>query len=44
MNLFASLGGVVQEITKSGSVIAFIELFGRMTPDEFEPKQLTPAA
>lgn len=44
MNPFARFGGVVQEVTKSGRVIALIELFGRMTPIEFEPKQLTPAA
>jgi transcription termination/antitermination protein NusG len=44
INPFAMFGGVVQEITKSGRVIVLIELFGRMTPVEFEARQLTPAA
>jgi transcription antitermination factor NusG len=43
MNPFARFGGVVHEVTKSGRVLALIELFGRMTPVEFEPRQLTPA-
>jgi len=30
--------------TNAGRVIALIDIFGRMTPVEFEPKQLTPAA
>jgi hypothetical protein len=37
-------GGVVDEVTIAGRVIALIDIFGRMTPIEFEPKQLTPAA
>ncbi|ATU91430.1 transcription termination/antitermination protein NusG [Phyllobacterium zundukense] len=44
MNPLARFGGVVQEITKSGRVIALVELFGRMTPVEFEARQLSPAA
>jgi transcriptional antiterminator NusG len=40
---FATFGGIVEEVTKSGSVIALIELFGRMTPVEFEPRQLSTA-
>lgn len=44
INPFAMFGGVVQEVTKSGRVIALVELFGRMTPIEFEARQLTPAA
>ncbi|WP_157929492.1 hypothetical protein [Phyllobacterium zundukense] len=40
---FATFGGIVEEITKAGRVVALMELFGRMTPVEFEPKQLTPA-
>ncbi|UXN67050.1 hypothetical protein N8E89_21205 (plasmid) [Phyllobacterium sp. A18/5-2] len=38
MNPFAKFGGVVQEVTKSGRVVALIELFGRLTPVEFEPR------
>ncbi len=41
---FATFSGVVDEVTKAGKVLALMELFGRMTPVEFEPKQLTPAA
>jgi transcriptional antiterminator NusG len=43
-NPFATLGGVVDAVTNAGRVIALIDIFGRMTPVEFEPKQLTPAA
>ncbi|MEJ1118920.1 hypothetical protein V9K92_10635 [Phyllobacterium sp. CCNWLW109] len=42
-NPFATFGGVVEEVTKSGKVIALIELFGRMTAVQFDGKQLTPA-
>lgn len=41
-NPFATFGGVVEEVTKSGKVIALIELFGRMTAVQFDGKQLTP--
>ncbi|MGN7770155.1 hypothetical protein [Phyllobacterium sp. 22552] len=41
-NPFATFGGVVEEVTKSGKVIALIELFGRMTAVEFCSKQLSP--
>ena len=44
MNPFAGFGGVVQDVSKSGRVVALIELFGRMTPVEFEARQLTPVA
>lgn len=40
---FATFGGVVEEVTKSGKVIALMELFGRMTAVQFDGKQLTPA-
>jgi transcription termination/antitermination protein NusG len=43
-NPFATFGGVVDEVTNAGRVIALIDIFGRLTPVEFEPKQLTPAA
>jgi transcriptional antiterminator NusG len=43
-NPFATFGGVVDEVTNAGRVIALIDIFGRMTPVEFEPRQLTPAA
>jgi transcription termination/antitermination protein NusG len=43
-NPFATFGGVVDAVTNAGRVIALIDIFGRMTPVEFEPKQLTPAA
>lgn len=43
-NPFASLEGIVEEVTKAGRIIALIELFGRMTPVEFMAKQLSPAA
>ncbi|MET3648051.1 transcription termination/antitermination protein NusG [Phyllobacterium ifriqiyense] len=42
-NPFATFGGVVEEVTKTGKVIALIELFGRMTAVQFDGKQLTPA-
>ncbi|MEK1853412.1 MAG: hypothetical protein AAAC48_16490 [Phyllobacterium sp.] len=42
-NPFATFGGVVDAVTNAGRVIALIDLFGRMTPVEFAPKQLTPA-
>ncbi|MCX8282462.1 hypothetical protein OSJ77_19920 [Phyllobacterium sp. 0TCS1.6C] len=42
-NPFATFGGIVEEVTKSGKVIALIELFGRMTAVQFDGKQLTPA-
>ncbi|MEK1866655.1 MAG: transcription termination/antitermination NusG family protein [Ensifer adhaerens] len=41
---FATFGGVVDAVTNAGRVIALIDIFGRMTPVEFEPRQLTPAA
>lgn len=41
-NPFASLNGIVNEITKAGRIIALIELFGRMTPVEFDHRQLSP--
>lgn len=40
---FASFGGIVEEITKTGKVIALIELFGRMTAVEFDARQLSVA-
>jgi transcription termination/antitermination protein NusG len=42
-NPFATFSGIVDEITKSGRVIALIELFGRMTPAEFDAAQLSAA-
>ncbi|NTS30687.1 hypothetical protein HQ945_05425 [Phyllobacterium sp. BT25] len=38
---FATFGGIVGEVTKSGTIVALIELFGRMTPVEFEARQLS---
>jgi transcriptional antiterminator NusG len=43
-NPFVTFGGVVDEVTNAGRVITLIDIFGRMTPVEFEPRQLTPAA
>lgn len=43
-NPFATYAGIVEEVTKSGKVVALIELFGRMTPVEFNARQLSPAA
>lgn len=43
-NPFASFEGIVEEVTKAGRIIALIELFGRMTPVEFQAKHLKPAA
>lgn len=40
---FATFGGIVDEVTKTGKIIALMDLFGRMTPVEFEPRQLSPA-
>ena len=34
---------IVEEATTAGRIIALIELFGRMTPVEFEARRLTPA-
>jgi transcription antitermination factor NusG len=36
-------GGTVQQVTKARGK-ELIDIFGRMTPVEFEPRQLTPAA
>jgi hypothetical protein len=35
---------LLREGTNTGRVIAHIDIFGRMTPVEFEPGPLTPAA
>ncbi|MCO4316324.1 hypothetical protein M8997_003940 [Phyllobacterium sp. 21LDTY02-6] len=43
-NPFSKHAGVVQEVTRAGKVRALIQLFGRMTPVEFEAKQLSSAA
>jgi transcriptional antiterminator NusG len=43
-NPSATFGGVVDAVTNIGRVIALIDIFGRLTPVESEPKQLTPAA
>ncbi|ATU91434.1 transcription termination/antitermination protein NusG [Phyllobacterium zundukense] len=43
-NPFATFGGIVDEVTNAGRAIALIDIFGRLTPVEFEPRQLTPAA
>ena len=40
---FVSLVGTVDEVTKAGRIIALVNLFGRMTPVEFQPMQLSPA-
>ncbi|SFJ54739.1 Transcription antitermination factor NusG [Phyllobacterium sp. CL33Tsu] len=41
---FATFGGIVDEVTKAGRIIALIDLFGRLTPVEFEPRQLSPVS
>lgn len=43
-NVFAMFGGTVERVTKAGKVKALMDLFGRMTPVEFDPEQLSPAA
>lgn len=40
---FSGFHGLVEEVTKTGNVMALINLFGRMTPVEFVPEQLTAA-
>lgn len=40
---FADLSAIVEEVTKSGSVRVLLELFGRLTPVEFEGRQLSAA-
>lgn len=37
-------GGIVEGVTKSDRVVALINMFGRMTPVESEPSQISPAA
>ncbi len=37
---FIGLNAVVREVTESGRISALVSLFGRMTPVEFEKKQL----
>ncbi|CAN7354618.1 hypothetical protein LJR231_002052 [Phyllobacterium sp. LjRoot231] len=44
MNPFVSFGGTIQEVTRSGRIKALLDIFGRMTPVEFEAGQLCPAA
>ncbi|MDR6632364.1 transcription antitermination factor NusG [Phyllobacterium sp. 1468] len=41
-NPFANFDGVVDEVTRAGRIIALIELFGRMTPVQFDARQITP--
>jgi hypothetical protein len=41
---FATFGDVVDSVANAGRVIALIDIFERLTPVEFEPKQLTPVA
>jgi transcriptional antiterminator NusG len=41
---WVSFNGLVEEVTKAGTVKALMNIFGRMTPVEFDPKQLKPAA
>ncbi len=43
MHPLSQFHGVVQEITKTGNVKALVNLFGRMTPVEFEADQLSAA-
>lgn len=43
-NVFATFRGTVEEVTKAGKVKALMDLFGRLTPVEFDPEQLSPAA
>jgi len=40
---FATFGGVIDAVTNAGRVIALLDIFGRMTPVEFDPVQLSPA-
>lgn len=40
---FADLSAIVEEVTKTGSVRVLLELFGRLTPVEFEGRQLSAA-
>lgn len=43
-NPFLQHGGIVQGITATGKVKALLEIFGRLTPVEFEAQQLSPVA
>lgn len=43
-NPFADFTAVVEEVTRSGSVKALVDLFGRLVAVEFHAGQLTPAA
>lgn len=40
--MFVTFRGVVDAVTNAGRVIALIDVLGRMTPVEFEKRQLTP--
>jgi transcription antitermination factor NusG len=42
-NPFTQHCGIVEEVTKAGKVKALMQLFGRMTPVEFDARQLQPA-
>lgn len=44
VNPFSEHAVVVHDVTKAGKIRTLIELFGRMTSVEFEPRQLAPAA
>jgi transcription antitermination factor NusG len=43
-NPFATFGGTVEAVTNAGRVIALLNIFGRMTPVEFEARQLSLAS
>lgn len=43
-NPFAAFGGIVDAVTNAGRVIALLNIFGRMTPVEFEARQLSLAS
>ncbi|MBZ3691004.1 transcription termination/antitermination protein NusG [Phyllobacterium calauticae] len=40
-NPFAAFGGVVEEVTRTGRIVALMEIFGRMTPVEFKVGQIS---
>ena len=43
-NPFVSFGGTVEQVTKAGRIKALVDIFGRLTPVEFDAGQLCPAA
>lgn len=43
-NPFATFGGIVEEVTSSGKVRVLMDIFGRLTPADFDVDQISTAA